>query len=535
MVRAARKKRASEDQLYRDCVQGRDCPTDIKNKYENNTVADSILKWVSQFLWFGQLGIGTGKGTGGSGGYTRLGGGGGISRGSPSVVGRPPVVIDAVGPQDIIPIDTVDPTASSIVPLNEGGPGELPTDIPTGEIEILGETTPTQTNGLPDSVVVGSEAEVGPPIIEVTQDPTPVNPNRNISVAQSTHTNPSFDAAILSASLPGEFSVTDQVIVTHGLVGEYIGGLPGEEIPLQTISEISGFGDLEVEEQPLISTPRSSFRERLGQNFRNMRRRLYNRRIQQIRVNEPDFINRPGRLVQFDYENPVYEGDVSLEFERNLNEVEEAPLFDFRDIVRLHRPETNVTDEGHIRFSRLGTRGTISTRSGHVIGGTAHYYTDISSIVGDAIELPSYHTPLNEATIIHVDSTGTDIDTMETSFTLLDNGVETVTIDNDADLLDSLSEDFSNTRIVLTNGEQIFDGIEIEDLDLRQTVGETGTNVNIPETSYANTTDSTGLKPITPPNSNLPDIILNIYGNGYDFIIHPSVLKRRKKKHWYFF
>lgn len=534
MVRARRTKRASEDQLYKDCVEGRDCPIDIKNKYENTTTADSILKWLSQFLWFGQLGIGTSRGTGGSGGYTRLGGGGGISRGSPSVVGRPPVVVDAIGPRDIVPIDAVDPTASSIVPLNEVIPTDPPTEIPTGEIEIIGETEPGHTNGLPDSVITG-DTDAGPALIDVTVDPTPENPTRPRPslVSQSTFSNPSFDAAILSSQLPGEFSATDQVIVTHGLVGEHIGGPPLESIELDTISEITGFGDLEIEEQPLVSTPRDGLRERLGQNFRNLRRRLYNRRVQQVPVTEPDFLNRPGRLVQFEYENPAYEADVSLEFERNINEVEEAPHYDFRDIVKLSRPETNVTDAGHVRLSRLGTRGTIVTRSGHVIGGQAHYYRDLSSIYGEEIELPSYNTPLNEAAIIHVDSTGTDVDAMETSFTLVDNGIESVALVNETELLDDMSEDFSNIRLLLTNGDDIFDGDILPNLNFKKTVGETGVTVNIPK--YPNSPTDSPYYPGKGIPSDVPSIIFNIYGTGYDFILHPSLLPKKKKKYQFFF
>lgn len=449
--------------------------------------------------------------------------------------------MDSVGPRDLIPIDTLDPTASSVVPLEEGGITDVPTDIPTGEIEVISETTPTQTNGLPDPVIVG-ETDSSPAVLEVTPDPGPSGPapSRPPTVSTSMYNNPSFDAAVLSAQLPGEFSVTDQVVVSHGLVGEYIGGLPGEEIPLDTFSEISGFGELEVEEQPLISTPRSGLRDRLSQNFRNIRRRFYNRRIPQVRVPSSPFISRPGTLVEFEYNNPAYEPDVSIEFERNLDEVQQAPDLNFRDIIRLGRPETNLTDEGHVRVSRLGTKGTIVTRSGLVIGGQTHYFTDLSTIVGEEIELPTHYTPMNEAAIIHVDSTGTNIDTMETSFTLLENGVQTVNIEDNA-LLDDLSEDFSNVRLLLSNGTDIFEGPELETPSLNRTIGDHGVNVNYP--TYPNNS-GTGSEPEQPsigpfrpekrPYPLGPSIALNINGYSFEFIIDPYLLKRKRKKYGFF-
>ncbi|AAZ39806.1 L2 [Capra hircus papillomavirus 1] len=526
MVRAKRVKRASEDQLYRDCLAGRECKPDIKDKYENNTLADSILKWASQFLWFGQLGIGTGRGSGGSGGYTRLGGGGGGSR--TGVISRPPVVIDSIGPRDITPIDTVDPTASSIVPLNEGGPS-----VPTGEIEVIAETTPTTSNGALDPVIVG-EPDLGPATIDVSSDPTPSNPVLNTTVSSSIHNNPSFDAAILSSQLPGEFSVPDQVVITHGLVGEHIGAF--ENIELDTIGEYSGFGELEVEEPPSSSTPQTGLSARLSKNLKQLRQRLYNRRIQQRLVENQPFLTSPRRLVQFEYSNPSFQDEVSLEFERDINTVVEAPHYDFRDVVRLGRPESNLTDSGHVRVSRLGTLGTISTRSGLIIGGQVHYYTDLSSIAADTIELPSYQPAMSPSTIVHIDSAGETFNDMETSFCNVDQGIEEV----ERDLLDSASEDFSNSRLLLSTGSDIVDsGLDLQDIFQRPNLGEDSITVNFPTSNSIQVFNGSGAGssiPATPIGPlgpvPIPAVLFNVLSS--DLLLDPSLLRKRRKKYGVF-
>ena len=55
--------------IYRSCVQGGDCPEDVRNKVEGKTWADTLLKIFSSIIYLGNLGIGTGRGGGGSMGY----------------------------------------------------------------------------------------------------------------------------------------------------------------------------------------------------------------------------------------------------------------------------------------------------------------------------------------------------------------------------------------------------------------------------------------------------------------------------------
>lgn len=523
MVRAKRRKRASEDSLYRDCLEGRVCAPDIKAKYEQNTIADNILKWLSNFLWFGQLGIGTGKGSGGVGGYTRLGGGGGNRGVAPA---RPPVVVDSIGPHIITPIDSVDPGASSIVPLLEGDVIDVPTEstsnLPTGDIETIAETDPSHTNGLPDPVVVG-ESDISPAIIEVTEAGGQGDIPRH-TVSSSTTLNPAFEAAVLTAQLPGETSVSDQLVFFNGVRGEHIGGLPeGESIPLTTFIETGGFDELSIEEAPSTSTPDNTLRGRLQQNFRNLRRQLYNRRTTQVNVRAPQFLSNPQELVKFEISNPAFETDVSLEFEQNLQDVEEAPDFYFRDLRRLSRPHYSTTPGGLLRVSRLGTKGTITTRSGAVIGGTVHYYSDITEIPSESIELTVLGDPTGEA-LIHSDSHG--LPAIEDSSFTFTNGVVEVPLE-EAQLLDD-PEDFSNSRLVIMSEGRTITLGDIFNSHVESGLNFGGTTI-FPPNGAEEEGDGISLGPSQTVIPESPLIILNLEGYGLDFYLHPSLLKKSKK------
>ena len=69
MARARRTKRDSATNIYRTCKQAGTCPPDVINKVEQTTIADKILQYGSAGVFFGGLGISTGKGTGGATGY----------------------------------------------------------------------------------------------------------------------------------------------------------------------------------------------------------------------------------------------------------------------------------------------------------------------------------------------------------------------------------------------------------------------------------------------------------------------------------
>lgn len=540
-VGKGRRRRAAEEDLYRGCLQGRDCPPDIKAKFENNTLADKLLKWFSNFLWFGQLGIGTGRGGGGTGGYTRLGAGGGGTRPTVPSVTRPAVVVEAVGPSEGVPIDAVNPGSSSIVPLQEGdptltvdsgGPGGGPT-LTAGELETIAEVTPS-INGTPDIQVVGQPSET-PAVVEVTSEPTPRAPVRESVVSQSEHSNPAFNAFVASAGLPGESTASDQVFVTNSIHGEYIGGIPepslyAENIELDTYSASGGgFEELEIEEPPRTSTPVERLQARLGRNFRNLRTRLYGRRTLQRRIDNPRFLTSPGALVRFDFENPAFEDDVSLEFQRDLNEIEQAPDLEFRDVARLSRPYYGESREGHVRVSRLGSLATIRTRSGTVIGGDKHYYTDISSITvpnedtipRETIEMDIMGSHSGESSIFHGLNDGTIVDTLESV-----SNADVFPTYAEEDILDEQAEDFSQGQLILsTESGQVSVGRTFE-LRLGSTQAEFPGNIIFPPA-----TKDDELLPADNVYPDLtPEIIINIFDDGYDFILHPSLLRKRKKK-----
>nr|ALV85670.1 minor capsid protein L2 [human papillomavirus 45]ALV85690.1 minor capsid protein L2 [human papillomavirus 45] len=330
--RAARRKRASATDLYKTCKQSGTCPPDVINKVEGTTLADRILQWSSLGIFLGGLGIGTGSGSGGRTGYVPLGG-----RSNTVVdVGptRPPVVIEPVGPTDPSIVTLVE--ESSVV--SSGAP--VPTFTGTSGFEITSSGTTT------------------PAVLDIT--PTV----DSVSISSTSFTNPAFsDPSIIEVPQTGEVS-------GNIFVGTPTSGSHGyEEIPLQTFAS-SGSGT-----EPISSTPLPTVRRVAGP-------RLYSRANQQVRVSTSQFLTRPSSLVTFD--NPAYEPpDTTLSFEPTSN----VPDSDFMDIIRLHRPALS-SRRGTVRFSRLGQRATMFTRSGKQIGGRVHFYHDISPIAAtEEIEL----------------------------------------------------------------------------------------------------------------------------------------------------
>ncbi|QYI89552.1 L2 minor capsid protein [Bos taurus papillomavirus 37] len=528
MVRAARRKRASEDDLYRGCRMGQDCPIDIKNKYEHNTVADRILKWVSSFLYFGTLGISSGKGTGGPTGYTPLGSGSGgaVKPGRGANVVRPTVIVDALNPAGV-PIDPAVPDAAT-VPLLEGGGGSTTLDTtPGGEIEVIAEVHPPPNVGHPE-ITVGDIDE--PPILEVTPE---THPTSRVRSTTSKHDNPAFTAAyVASSQLPGETSATDHVYILHGFNGEFVGPAQPEgdvlfeEIPLEE------FGV--PESPPSSSTPDSTFRRVLNR----FQRRLYNRRlVQQVKITDRNtFLRQPSQFVQWEFENPTFSDDsLSLIFQQDVNEVTAAPDADFQDIVRLSRPIFS-DNEGLVRISRLGQRATITTRSGLQIGGHVHYYTDISPIRPlEDIEMTTFGEVSGESIIMQPLGESTFVDAGASAYA---DDFNAGRIEyTDSLLEDDLNEDFRNARLEFsTTGSRtsimtIQEGIPPGSVKLFINDAAATVTPHYPPTVTPAEADLP-FSPINPAYT--PDIIINFGEDTATFILHPSLLRRRKHKHWFF-
>lgn len=518
MARAKRVKRDSATNIYRTCKQAGTCPPDVLNKVESTTIADKILQYGSAGVFFGGLGISTGKGTGGTTGYVPLGEGPAVRVGNAPTVIRPALVPDTIGPSDIIPVDTlnpVEPTTSSIVPLTDStGPDLLP-----GEVETIAEIHPGPTRPPPDTAVTtstnGSSA-----VLEVAPEPTP--PSR-VRVTRTQYHNPSFQVITESTPTTGESSLADHILVTSGTGGQTIGGSTPELIELQDFPSRYSF---EIEE-PTPPRRTSTPIQRIQNAIRRRGGGLTNRRlVQQVNVENPLFVSRPSRLVQFQFDNPAFEEEVTQIFEQDIDTFNEPPDRDFLDIKTLGRPQYSETPAGYVRVSRLGKRGTIRTRSGTQIGSQVHFYRDLSTInTEDPIELQLLGEHSGDATIVQgpVESTFIDINVDENPLS------EDFSAHSDDLLLDEANEDFSGSQLVV-GGRRSTSSYTVPRFETTRSgsyyVQDTkGYYVAYPEDRDTSTN-------IIYPTPDLPVVIIHTFDTSGDFYLHPSLsrkLKRRRK------
>ena len=519
MARAKRVKRDSATNIYRTCKQAGTCPPDVINKVESTTIADKILQYGSAGVFFGGLGISTGKGTGGTTGYVPLGEGPAVRVGNAPTVIRPALVPDTIGPSDIIPVDTlnpVEPTTSSIVPLTDStGPDLLP-----GEVETIAEIHPGPTRPPPDTAVTtstnGSSA-----VLEVAPEPTP--PSR-VRVTRTQYHNPSFQVITESTPTTGESSLADHILVTSGTGGQTIGGSTPELIELQDFPSRYSF---EIEE-PTPPRRTSTPIQRIQNAIRRRGGGLTNRRlVQQVNVENPLFVSRPSRLVQFQFDNPAFEEEVTQIFEQDIDTFNEPPDRDFLDIKTLGRPQYSETPAGYVRVSRLGKRGTIRTRSGTQIGSQVHFYRDLSTInTEDPIELQLLGEHSGDATIIQgpVESTFIDINVDENPL------FEDFSAHSDDLLLDEANEDFSGSQLVV-GGRRSTSSYTVPRFETTRSgsyyVQDTkGYYVAYPEDRDTSTD-------IIYPTPDLPVVIIHTFDTSGDFYLHPSLSRKFKRRRKY--
>lgn len=334
-VRASRRKRASATDLYKTCKAAGTCPPDVIPKIEGSTLADKILQWSGLGIFLGGLGIGTGTGTGGRTGYIPLGGGG-----RPSVVDigptRPPIIIEPVGP-----------TEPSIVTLVE-------------ESSIIQSGSPFPNFSGGDGFEVTTSSTTTPAVLDITPSPGTVHVT-STNIQNPLYIEPPVDIPQSGEAL-GHIFTSTSTAGTHSY----------EEIPMEVFASNTSSGS-----EPISSTPIPGIR-------RVAAPRLYSRAYQQVKVTDPNFISKPSTFITFD--NPAYEPmDTTLTFSADSHV---APDPDFLDIIALHRPAL-TSRRGTVRFSRLGQKATLKTRSGKQIGAKVHYYHDISPIhaTEEAIEL----------------------------------------------------------------------------------------------------------------------------------------------------
>nr|AYA94813.1 MAG: L2 protein [Human papillomavirus] len=500
-----RRKRASPTDLYNTCLQGGDCIPDVKNKFENNTIADWLLKIFGSIVYFGNLGIGTGRGSGGSFGYRPLGSAGAGTPTPDIPITRPNVVIEPLGPQPVIPLDS---GASSIVPLSEGVPdiGYIAPDSGPGvgaqDIELYTITDPaTDVGGVGGGPVVSTTEETE--TIFIDAHPAPAGPKQvfydaSINATLETQINPFLNTDINNTN----------IFVDPNLSGETVGGASFETIPLERLD----FQEFEIETPPTESTP-------VGRRVLNRVRDLYSRFIEQVPIREQDFLIQPTRLVQFEYENPAFDPDVSFEFEHDIAQLEAAPREEFADIVYLSRPRLSATPHGTVRLSRLGTRAAITTRSGLTVGPQVHFYMDLSAIeAAEAIEL----TPLAEFS-----HESTVVDDLLADTVIDDPANAANVVYSEADLEDNFSEQFNNSHIILSMTDEESNTTQIPFLSASSIklfvpdVGD-GLFVSYPVDKFDN------IDFILP--NELPIEPSFILTDGYDFDLNPALWPRKRRR-----
>ena len=516
MARARRTKRASVTDIYKGCKAAGTCPPDVINKVENKTIADKILQYGSAAVFFGGLGISTGKGTGGTTGYVPLGEGPGVRVGGTPTVVRPGVIPEVIGPTEVIPIDTVtpiDPAAPSIVNLTDSSA----VDLLPGEIETIAEVHPVP---VPDTeidtpVVTGGRGSSA--VLEVA-DPSPPIRTR---VSRTQYHNPSFQIISESTPIAGEASLSDQVLVFENTGGQTIGGIR-EEIELQPLPSRYSFEIEEATPPRQTSTPIERGRQALS----SIRRALYNRRLtQQVPVEDPLFFSRPSKLVRFQFENPTFEEEVTQIFERDLESVEEPPDRQFLDVAKLGRPLYSETPQGYIRVSRLGNRASLRTRSGAQVGAQVHFYKDVSTIDSEApIELQLLGEHSGDTSIIQgpVESTLVDINVRDTPELL-----ESSEFNSEDLLIDDAIEDFSGSQLVFGNPRRSTTSVTVPRFSSPRETTLYVQDVQGYTVAYPESRD----RPvIIYPQPEVPAVVIHFGESGADYYLHPHLQRRKRKR-----
>lgn len=501
-----RRKRAAVEDLYKSCKLGGDCPPDVINKVEGTTLADRLLQIFGSILYFGHLGIGSGKGSGGFGGYRPIGGT--VGRTPEISVSRPAVPLDPLGGAEVIPLDVINPEAPAIIPLSEGALPDIPiTDnsdiINVAEIDVTTHTT--VTDGIPTVPQQPTIITEGADINVIDFQPGPPAPKR---IALDTSFLPKEDIQ-LNIFRPSTFDPNINVFVDPNVVGDTV---VFQEIELTPFNEIAEF---ELEE----AGPKSSTPLQRVESVVNQGRRYYNRLVQQVQTRNPQFLSRPSRLVTFEIENPAFEDEISLQFQQDVNALSAAPDTDFQDIVSLSKPEFSEFND-KIRVSRLGQKNTMTTRSGLKFGQRIHYFYDLSTInQSEEVELTSFGRFSGEATTVDAVAEASFVDSTTSSEVSYPEEL----------LYDPLEERFENSQLVLTFTEDN-NLIQIPGfspgLGLQVVVGDIARDIFIDTPRISS--DITIIKPIKPIFPIGPSF--DVATTNSDFIYDPDLFRKRRKR-----
>lgn len=516
MYKPKRQKRDTVENIYRQCQVSGNCPPDVVNKVENTTLADYLLKIFGSVIYLGGLGIGTGSSAGATG-----------FRPIPDIPVTPRVPTTDIPVTENIPLRPTRPIdfGTRIDPISSAANRPRPVN-PQGPAIV-----PLNEGGLPDPTVISSGAGPGAGIsdyevltnIDVYEDlptvdghPTVLPGQDDVAILQVTPTQPpptrlayeyprvDGSVTIIESSLPAPTDIN--VFVDPNYTGVHI----GEEIELEPINTIQEF---EIEENiPRTSTPARILDRAVGRA-----RQLYNRFVEQAPTRNIDFLGQPSRAILFEFENPAFSNDVTLEFERDLQEVAAAPDPTFTDVIQLHRPQYSETSEGLVRYSRLGTRGKVSTRSGAVLRQNVHFFYDLSPITAPAesIEMNVLEDASDAITIVDELSRSTFINPV------FEN------ILNEDLLQETFEEDFANSHLALLNEteeEQVLVPTLVTDIVPRTfSIDYPSPHVVIGTYTHPTIPISDTTVPIKPA------VFIEAFGS--DFYLHPSLLRRRKRKY----
>ncbi|ATQ38398.1 L2 [Gammapapillomavirus 13] len=500
MSRARRTKRASVQDLYTSCKLGGDCPEDVKNKVENTTLADRLLQILGSVVYFGQLGIGSGKGTGGITGYRPLQNTPRVGTNRPIESIRPNIPIDPLGGSDIIPPTVIDATAPSVVPLTETGTPEVNiissgtgTNIELGELDIITNVDPTSTAvGTAEHPAVIDVTDEGTSVIDVQSGPPP--PKR-LQIDSSLKPYEHIELTVYPPYNQSDPNVN--VFVDTHFGGDPVG------VDYTSFSDVNLREEFEIEQNiPRSSTP-------ANKNIATKAKDLYQRFTLQVPTQSLGAVARPSRQVTFQFENPAFSEDVTMAFNQDVEEVTAAPNEQFRDIQTLSRPRFSETESGHVRLSRIGQKASMKTRSGLIIGERVHYFYDISDItVGENIELPTISSS--------VQTSGESI--------IQDSQIDGIVLDEN--LLDDFAEDFSNAHLIFTTTDEFNESVDIIGIP-----PEFGLKTFIPQYTN-NSLDSSQISmpvlPLSIPSAPLYPAAVIIFGE--DYIIDPYYLRRKRKR-----
>lgn len=504
-MKLKRTKRDSATHIYQTCKAAGTCPDDVIKKVENDTIADRILKWVAGFLYFGGLGIGTAKGTGGARGYVPLSRGTGVSTGSAggTRVLRPSGPVDVLGPTEGVVIDATPETPSVFRPAGGAGGSRVPTE--EIELEVIEPTDHAVTVENPATDVPATSI----PTLDVSSTFTEIKPTppRISSTSQ-------FNNAVFNSNLEPVAEIGGSSFVYDSRVAGSIVGATPEEIQLST------FATSQLEEVPLdaevyTSTPKETVRPR--------KRPFYHRFFKQIPTTSTSFLQAPVG-GEYTFENPAFESD--------LWPAQEQPI-----------RTRNLTDVslaraagGRVRASRLGQEFGMVTRSGQQLGQFVHFYNDFSSI--EAINSTSFiETSPLESTI--VDSNAPTLENIIDSLQSLINQIETLRDTADSIELSTFAENIGVEEVSIDS--DVFNNSRLRLLDVEvESELEHGTGQLISQNKFFGISSKTETHHNATSNSIVPTkipfvplepgtSIIITYSYTASTVWDPSLYKKRKR------